>query len=445
MQRLILVAGIFLLLGYCVRAQKQINFKDVDSLSYKYYEELKWDSLITIGKKGLKNNIDYFYLRMRIGIAYYEKQKYRKAAIHFKKALTFNSSDDIAMEYLYFSYLFSGQKEEARALTKRFSLTLSDKLKTNVSRLFDEVHFEGGPTLGSNPVMEEKGNQQLNPNILLREEELTNDVKYFALGIKHAVSKKIFIYHSISSIDIGKTQNIEVYNGNIINDYRIFQRQYYLSSGIYLGNGFSLKPSFHYINVNYDKLIYDFDTNNKNKLFIKQERIIKNDFAASLSLTKNISVFNFELNTVMAKLNNSRQKQLALSTTVFPLNNLNFYINGTVTLHNNDLIRNIIYEPMAGCKILPKLWLDGFITIGRLYNYTEKNAYLVYNITDAIKSRKGLSLKYVLNDNITFSLHYQNLIKKNTLNMVNINNIPVIRERNNFINHTIIGGIKWTL
>ncbi len=446
MQRLINVAGFILMLSFTVNAQNEVNFKDVDSLTYKYYENLKWDSLIIIGKEGLKNDIDYFYLRMRLGIAYYEKQKYRKAAIHFKKAIKFNSIDDLAMEYLYFSYLFSGQSAEARSLTKKFSEELSQKLKTNVSRLIDEIYFEGGPSIGKNPVIGEEGNQHaMPPDILLREQELTNDVRYFALGLKHQLSKNIYIFHSVSTIDIGKTQNLEFYEGNLLNDYRIFQRQYYFSGGLYLGNGFSLKPAAHFINVNYDKLIYDFDINNANKLFLKQENIIMNDFALSLSLSKNVSVFNFDLNGVIANINNSRQWQLAFSTTVFPLNNLNLYFNGTATVHNNDLNQNLIWEPMAGGKLTPKLWLDGFITIGNLYNYTEKNAYLVYNITDAIISRKGLSLKYVLNDYITFSLHYQNLTKKNMFNVINTNNKLVIEERNNFINHTIIGGIKWTL
>jgi len=442
MRRLIFIAGIITFFSFHGRAQSSVDFKTVDSLTYKFYETQNWDSLIYIGSDAFKNNIDYFYLRMRMGIAYYEKQKFRKAVFHFKKAVSFNSTDDLAMEYLYYSYLFSGMKAEANALTKKFSEKLKEKLKLDKFKVIDEINFEGGPTLGNNVIDTSKGRKGNANNYLLKEDELTNSVTYFSLGLRHPISKNISLFHSASSIDIAKIQNIQVYNGLVANDYHIYQRQYYINANFYLGNEFSFKPAFHYINVNYDKLVYSFDANKK--LFLKQESFISNDFAASATISKNTAAFSLSLNGVYAQLNNGKQKQANISVTIFPKNNQNFYINSSVTVRKDDSVRTV-FEALVGGKVAKNLWIDGFITFGLLYNYVEKNAYVVYNINDAIFNRRGISFNYVLNKNIGFSLHYQNIVKINTSNIVTPDNKNVIRPGNNFINHSIIGGIKWTL
>ena len=119
-------------------------------------------------------------------------------------------------------------------------------------------------------------------------------------------------------------------------------------------------------------------------------------------------------------------------------------MNTSITIRKSDSIR-FVSEFLTGGKIADKLWLEGFITFGRLYNYVEKNAYIVYNINDAILSRKGISLKYILNKNLEFALYYQYLVKENLRVLVISDKITRIQPTQNFINHTIIGGIKWTL
>ncbi len=67
-------------------AQNSVNYKTVDEETYRFYMNGNWKDLINSGKNALKNNIDYYYLRMRIGIAYYETKRYMQAAKHFEKA-----------------------------------------------------------------------------------------------------------------------------------------------------------------------------------------------------------------------------------------------------------------------------------------------------------------------------------------------------------------------
>ncbi|MCU0409034.1 MAG: hypothetical protein MUD02_08815, partial [Bacteroidales bacterium] len=78
---------IFLLFAAQVlRAQDNTDFRYHDSLTYKLYTDKNWNELISAAKKALHDGHDYYYLRMRIGIAYYEKKQYASAATHFRKA-----------------------------------------------------------------------------------------------------------------------------------------------------------------------------------------------------------------------------------------------------------------------------------------------------------------------------------------------------------------------
>ena len=68
-------------------AQEKVDYQFIDSITYRYYLEKNWKELVDVSKTGLKNDIDYYYLRMRTGIAYFEQGNYLKAEKQFKKAL----------------------------------------------------------------------------------------------------------------------------------------------------------------------------------------------------------------------------------------------------------------------------------------------------------------------------------------------------------------------
>ena len=95
------------------------DFKTVDSETHRLFAEKKWDSVIIVGKRALRDNIDYFYLRLRIGISFFEIRKYLQAIDHLEKAHEFNSGDPMTMEYLYESYIMTGRNQEAKALAMK--------------------------------------------------------------------------------------------------------------------------------------------------------------------------------------------------------------------------------------------------------------------------------------------------------------------------------------
>jgi len=89
------------------------SFRYADSITYSMYMDKNWTELIASGKEALKNGHDYYYMRIRIGIAYYEKQNYAMAGIHFKKAQDFSFNDQLSLEYLFYSAFLTNRQYQA--------------------------------------------------------------------------------------------------------------------------------------------------------------------------------------------------------------------------------------------------------------------------------------------------------------------------------------------
>ena len=89
------------------------DFKYVNQLTENLYLENKWDELIIVGDSIIKTKLDFYALRLRVGLAYYYKNEYLLAIPHFLKAIEMNNAENIAVEYLYYSYLKSEQYLQA--------------------------------------------------------------------------------------------------------------------------------------------------------------------------------------------------------------------------------------------------------------------------------------------------------------------------------------------
>jgi hypothetical protein len=64
------------------------NAVEVDILTWRYFLEKRWDSLLLTGNNALESGIDFYYLRVRMGVASFETERYYPAVRHLKKART---------------------------------------------------------------------------------------------------------------------------------------------------------------------------------------------------------------------------------------------------------------------------------------------------------------------------------------------------------------------
>jgi len=112
----------------------QHDFATLDKLTYDYYLKGDYKNLKQTGDSMLAQGIDYYFLRMRMGISAFNRPRYPIAVKHFNKALQFSSIDTVSREYIYNSYLLSGLKGDANIYLK----TLSREQKNNTLKAMGE-------------------------------------------------------------------------------------------------------------------------------------------------------------------------------------------------------------------------------------------------------------------------------------------------------------------
>jgi hypothetical protein len=94
-------------------AYSQNDFRELDMKSRDYFEKGDYSNLKKTSDLMLASGMDYYYLRLRLGIMAFRRGQYSLAVDNLSRALKFSSLDTISREYIYYSYLLSGRKGDA--------------------------------------------------------------------------------------------------------------------------------------------------------------------------------------------------------------------------------------------------------------------------------------------------------------------------------------------
>ena len=504
MHRIItIILFIFILSVYSMQAQDTTSFVYVDKITYEQYNEKNWNALIKTGLNAIANGLDYYYLRMRIGIAFYEKKNYSSAQKHFERALDFDPSNETAQEYLYYSYLFSGRDGDAQKLAFTFLPEMKKRLNLKIPVFIAGLHPEGGySTSGAKSASKELN--LLRDDSIMGRNDFIHSTVFYTIGLSHLPSKSCKIFHAFSNFIFTKEyqfQNIQpdlnfpvrvIQNGqvtdlpimkkvNLFNEeYTLNQKQYYLNFSFYPGKGNTWSPFLHILNLQYTvfneanivktspALVQIINapgdtTYNTIPFSYPSVNITKKDtgftdFILGLSYSKSISKFNFGINASLSKINAKQQQQFGLSALYMPMGNKNLYFIGNATLWNEitstfsgrgrratttrTTESRFIYEQIAGFKIFSKLWTEFSATFGTISDFHERNAYIVYNNLEKIKQKYTVSLYVLLKPNIEISLRYG---LKELENSYKSWSEPDVYKRYSFkyFSQTLTGGIKW--
>jgi len=374
-----------------------------------------------------------------------------KALIHFEHALKFDSQSEFAMEYLYYSYIYSGRETEAQLLSKKMSDTLKSKIKIPKNTIVSGVYAEGGYIISNN----ESKNQQIDFDGIANifgEADLAKDKYFFNIGLQHHIGKKLSIYQFYNYMIINQTKIMESLNTiQHLDNYQIFQQEYYLSAAWYMKNGFKLTPAFHYSNMKSKTESVSFDT-------------VKNNYVASLSLLKHFSSTNVSLFATYSNFDENLQIQTGLLLTIYPFSNLKFYSTSGVVSKNEFskpilpetknkkqnntsemfITSDFVFYELLGVNLYKQSWFEVSATYGNLKNYNELNAMVIYNTFDNINYKIETKLFFQLNKQLRLSLSYQYFDFTGTYSSQN-SFLPedIQTLKTNYQNHLITGGIKW--
>jgi hypothetical protein len=467
-------------------AAGKLDFATVDMLTFRCYQENKWDSVILVGKQALRQDIDYYYLRVRMGISYYNKSDYFHAATHLEKARQFNSEDPLVANYLYYAYLYSNRKEEA-AVIHSFMTEEARKSATTGKGFLQEAHVEAGMTLSSDKSPDNLGTMMGNDSIY-GERDLYGNSSYSDLALKMKVSNRVSLSLAYNYLNFSKTKYIQyghaeahldtIVNNEFSNDYfysypwtirdtsfkyNVYQHEGYLSANIVLPWGIKIVPAVHLLHVKYaatsprisadsasdiayyrkaDSSYHMFSYPAAQYSFDKTDTSF-NNWVVSLGLSKDFGIFNLGLNGSWSNLNGRKQKQAGISLTYFPFGNLNFYGTTIATGFFQGKDKRLLLGQVLGAKITPWMWAEANFYYGDYTNANIFNGSIVYNNSDIIDYRGGANLVFLVGKHMSFSLIYQYFRKESQQIYYIKSNEQKQTKTNPYNTNTIIGGFTW--
>ncbi|HOW32219.1 MAG TPA: tetratricopeptide repeat protein, partial [Bacteroidales bacterium] len=445
---LLLPALLIAVAGYC----QEKDFRYYDSVTYRYYTDKDWKSLIAAGNEALQKGFSYNYLDVRLAIANYEMRNYRKAAPLFEKALRDFSTDPFTAEYLYYAYLESGRGKDAAMLAGNYKNKFVMIPGTN-NKLLNMAYAEGGYLPDGSPNLSTAA--LIGADSIYGEADVFGSQSYLHFGIQLQPTPSMQLYLSAGTLGISKQQRFaySLYDAEfarrIITDttfnYNFRQNEFYTSLSVTPVAGFTLTPAFHYmggrpspVSCTFSDLMYRFGNGSYSY----------NHYVVSVGLTGEAGNFSLGMGGSYAKLTTTGN-QLQVNGTIswFPFGNLDLYTTTTLTGFKDGADRRLIFDEAAGGKLASRFWIEGMITLGDLSFYNEKNAFIVYNLPERIVFRSGANLVYTLNSHLDISMMYRFYKREYdfttySYDAVNSLYVPQI-STTHYNNHGIYGGLKW--
>ncbi|HLP20656.1 MAG TPA: hypothetical protein VK174_10160, partial [Chitinophagales bacterium] len=323
-----------------VLAQGGLSFREVEDTTYALYLKGDWRELQKVGREALRQKIDYFYLRERMGIAYYMQLKYQLASPQFEKAYRFNSGDELNNEYLFYSYAFDGRYNDALKLSRHFSGDLKSKTKTTKPAPVNMALLEFTTKIPG-------------------DRSVAQPFYFITFGFNHRISRGYSAFHAYS-------YSQQKYTRGIWEEHR-----YYLSGNITLPKGFSLNPAFSVISHHYTDSIFGQPQPPQRPRLLGVNKQSFLSFIGSLNVSKVLPYVRLDLTNAFSNLDTTYQLQHSLGLTVYPLANQKLALSATAMLYTNDYYKTVSPVLQAGLRFNePQFFALGVVyTYANVYNF----------------------------------------------------------------------------
>ena len=441
------------------------TLQNIDAKTYKLYTEKDWHSLIKLSKKTLKNDIDYYYLRMRLGIAYYEQHRYNLAYQQFKKAKQFDDND-LLNEYLYYSYFLGGNYAKAEELSNNFNDSLKMKLEITKPKKIISAEILYAALI--NESYHNLKDFRIDDTIRFTlNNRIRNSYNYFyGANVKFRLNKNFSSTISYGKLIENKTQIIQdhdyLQDTSAIEEYNNDTKQGNLYFNlVYSSLKFNWFVGLNFVHVsdNYIKLV-PFEPE-----YQKEEVAEKyTDAIINAGFTVNTTFFAVGLNASAANLGAQRQLQFGGNLYLYPKANKNIVIYAEPIFQNisekvfisqgrrgyyerGTLENNFVIKTGFTSKIYKSFFINLNAYFGRLNQFNDDIGYLVFNDIDVITSLYSARLSFNITKKLSAFVSYSYSEREHEYQTINYLIPPTVIDESGIINITnqsIIGGLKWS-
>lgn len=429
-----------------LKAQEIRGYPWFDAATLRCYYSQQWDSLINYGNSALKEGHDYYFLNARMGVAWFEKGNYKKAATYFKRALKYNGQDPFASEYLFWSLKMTGQVNDANAALRHQSDSLLRKLGAESMFKLAYVYAEMGAILtDANKGLDSRDiDGELN---VYGEYDLPDNGYYFQAGGGFSLGRLGQVYLGYQNLTQERYHRVRFDDIDTLrHSYNVEQNSFYASVPLVITPGFRVVPTGHLVLQKYSPIGVSYIPAADSFIF-RRNKVERKEWALGLAVQADLGTFSSSAHLNWTELGLSHQLIVGAALTWNPQGNLNSWLRLHVANLSEDNENRVIYEPSFGLKATSWLWLEGSCSFGNLTHYSAEDLYVLYNKFEKAGNRYSLALHFPVMPAALLSLRatmmdYSSNLLEYKVNETSQAVIPTY-NKTDFMQYSIIGAIRW--
>lgn len=427
------------------RLTAQASLQSIDSLTWQLYSEGKWDRLVKVTEEALKNKTDFYYLRVRAGVAAWELRRYRLAVLHFREALKQAPLDEFVNSYYHSSLVMAGREDEANALADQLPEGLRERLQISKKGWVSSVSLEA--LLSGNSSYPSLTDENIDPgDSFSNYRSVLERMWYKNLGIDHHLSAGIDLFHSFNHIRIDRTEQFrsDVNLLDALQETFASQFQYFIQGRLTGRKGWQATLAYtrlwgesytHYPEY-LEAAVYRFH---------KQSYRI-DDYLVNTGISGEFSYFRPRISFTTGRVNGFSQVQLNGQLVFYPRGNLNLYFHSEGSFHadgSSDPLKTV-FTQKVGIKTGP-VWVTGEAIWGTIRNFSSNDGLVVYNMPETIdgiygvsfwvplfRYRMNMTLRYLLSEKKGTTFEYTDTVNYRT-------------KSYSFNDQSILISLKWNL
>ena len=377
-KRSIIVVFLMFFILSMLKAQDRLNYKDVDVKSYELFIGEKWPELIEFSSEARKQGIDFYYLQVRTGIAWYNQKRYRNASEWFLKAYSNDTWSEWLQEYLYYSLLFSGRILEANKHAGLFSEEVKEKIgfrPKEVTRFAYETGYSFNPdfeNLKTHPFSTE-----INLGSDYGEGYFFKNYSFHSFDLSHRINPNFMLNHNFTYIKVNREAVIN-WAGQTSSPAGVNQYQYFINPVWVIGKKLNISSSLNLIFGSRD-IYTGYERGSVKTWYLAKSNYT--DFVFSTAVWSDYGNFSPGLEINAGNLNNSQLTQISTWITYYPLSNSRLYFTPRVYFNSGSGTNGFGYSAMgiSGGMQFGPIHFYGESLFGEMENFIESGGYVISN------------------------------------------------------------------
>jgi hypothetical protein len=379
----------------------QYDYTSTDSTSKGLFIAQDWQKLLTTSQEALQHGTDFYALRLRRGLAYFEQKKYRLAIQEFNKAQRFFPADTASRYYLCVAHGLVGNQTEVQQIINALPDTLSKVLNKRKQLLLETGLFGIFSTFDAEnklPVVAQKENGEWTAY---------RGLAGGGVYVSHLAGKRLSFLHSASVFSF---QNFKKVNYPA-------QKTVFYNDGVQVGAGTHVLVSFRHLwkvnlSAQYNHISTYTQTFDTRLARYATTEFSKGGFSLGGCVEKGYKNFDFLGGAYWNNFLGYYTLQETAGLTYYPFSNARLAVRGQFSALQNLTETNatyrvgLLYFAKITLQVHKRAWLSGSYLKGDTQHFFDMENNAIYYTADRTKQQAQGNMFFLVGKHLRFSLGY---------------------------------------